>query len=538
LFRQPLWKPIYRGFHPLHGDIDERKYDKPPNDDKASEDNNEENTDYRPDTGVDDKPTEQSDEREYDKPPNEDKASEVKDEVKADYKPDTGVDDKSAESGGPDEELVEGVDNDKTHDGEYASEQVPESTHQNNKMTFTTAMDGGDIDTTNMLYMKPISPSIPPSQDYYTFYLTSACSSPDTSSMKAACPPTTRDFEHMYASLSCVDTTALMAENVHLKEMLVTQLDLIQQQVNMSERQFLEEFLVLNNRIKKLEDMALKQQKELTGVSGFELDPTNGPTEPAEEVPSTPTPSQELQKQQRFWLPPPRQDPNKIMVEYNIPELIVNILMVRAKEQNCIMSYLRSICYPAKIWIPYREIHNRSPFRKLLLMGWTKEVLDDAREIIYNFINTEIGENIPSLHPVLSQQDVWETWSRSPPPMKTGHESLNQTASPRSMVSKNEDYQHDPHTPDGSQRRCDSARWGQPNRTSNDHPEYGNNVEVATPEMSSDDDDLAAVLDLPPVKVKTELKKEIDIMVIMSDEEDVMDNTTDARWSTPSPRLT
>ena len=40
--------------------------------------------------------------------------------------------------------------------------------------------------------------------------------------------------------------------------------------------------------------------------------------------------------------------------------------------------------------------------------------------------------------------------------------------------------------------------------------------------MSSDDDDFAAILDLPPEKVKTELKKEIDIMVIMSVEEDIM----------------
>ena len=90
--------------------------------------------------------------------------------------------------------------------------------------------------------------------------------------------------------------------------------------------------------------------------------------------------------------------------------------MVRAREQDSIMSYLRGICYPAKIWIPYREIHNRSPVRKLLIMGWTKEVVDDAREIIYNFIKTEIGENISGLHPVLSQQDVRKTWSRSPSP--------------------------------------------------------------------------------------------------------------------------
>ena len=49
--------------------------------------------------------------------------------------------------------------------------------------------------TTNMLYLKPI----PPSKDCSTSYLTSACSFPDTSSMEAVCPPTTRDFDHMYA---------------------------------------------------------------------------------------------------------------------------------------------------------------------------------------------------------------------------------------------------------------------------------------------------------------------------------------------------
>ena len=77
------------------------------------------------------------DEREYDKPPNDDNASEDKDEEKADYRPDTGVDDKSTESGGPDKEPIEGVDV-KTHGGEYASKQVPESAHQNNQITLTT----------------------------------------------------------------------------------------------------------------------------------------------------------------------------------------------------------------------------------------------------------------------------------------------------------------------------------------------------------------------------------------------------------------
>ena len=152
--------------------------------------------------------------------------------------------------------------------------------------------------------------------------------------------------------------------------MLVTQLDLIQEQAKISKEQFMEEFLTLKSRITRLEDR-------------LDLEPTNGPAEPTEELPLIPTPPQELQRQQKFWLPPPRQDPNKIMMEYNIPESIVNILMVRAKEQDSIMNYLRDICYPAKIWIPYREIRDRSPFRKLLLMGWTKEVVDDAREILW-----------------------------------------------------------------------------------------------------------------------------------------------------------
>jgi hypothetical protein len=95
--------------------------------------------------------------------------------------------------------------------------------------------------------------------------------------------------------------------------------------------------------------------------------------------------------------------------------------------------------------------------------------------------------------------------------MKTGHESLNQTT-----FSKNEVYQHDPLAPDDSQSGQDGERWDQPNRAYNDLPDCGNDAENATPEMSSDDDDFAAILDLPPVKVKTELRKRIGIKVIMS----------------------
>ena len=47
------------------------------------------------------------DEREYDKPPNDDNASENKDEEKSDYRPDTGVGDNSTKSGGHNEEHIE-----------------------------------------------------------------------------------------------------------------------------------------------------------------------------------------------------------------------------------------------------------------------------------------------------------------------------------------------------------------------------------------------------------------------------------------------
>jgi hypothetical protein len=80
---------------------------------------------------------------------------------------------------------------------------------------------------------------------------------------------------------------------------------------------------------------------------------------------------------------------------------VVDVLMVRAKQQDSIMSCLRNICNPAKIWIPSRESNNKSLFRKLLFMGWTKKVVDNARVTIYNFIRDVVGENIP--HPVLTK---------------------------------------------------------------------------------------------------------------------------------------
>ena len=76
----------------------------------------------------------------------------------------------------------------------------------------------------DMHYMKTLTPAVAPS-----YLTTSTCSSPDTSSLDTR-HVSTRDFDHMYASLTKTDPSSVMAENVHLREMLVSQLDLIQQQ--------------------------------------------------------------------------------------------------------------------------------------------------------------------------------------------------------------------------------------------------------------------------------------------------------------------
>jgi len=117
----------------------------------------------------------------------------------------------------------------------------------------------------DMPYMKPISPECVPS------YLTSTCSSPDTASLETACPPDTRDFDHMYASLSKVDPNVLMAENVHLREMLVSQLDLIQQQAetilskDKQLKQLKEENGLLVQRLSRMERRVRGEQNQ--GVS-------------------------------------------------------------------------------------------------------------------------------------------------------------------------------------------------------------------------------------------------------------------------------
>jgi hypothetical protein len=85
---------------------------------------------------------------------------------------------------------------------------------------------------------------------------------------------------------------------------------------------------------------------------------------------------------------------------------------------------------------------------------------------------------IHSLHPVLSQQNVWETWNRS------RHEQLHQTT-----PSEDDDSQNDPYAYEDTQSRHEGARWDQLHRDYNE-----DNAETLTPEMSDDEDNLAAIL--------------------------------------------
>jgi hypothetical protein len=167
---------------------------------------------------------------------------------------------------------------------------------------------------------------------------------------------------------------------------------------------------------------------------------------------------------------------------------------------------LRGVCYPASLWIPYRELNNTSQVRRLLIMGWTKEVVEGAREIIYDFIKYEIGEDIYSLRSA-TNHDVWETWNRS------RHQMMN------------EDFLHDPRAQNVSRGLCDAMWRDEPNSTTEGHPEYGNIVEVVANDLVSEDEDIAEILNLPPLEVKPELKTEDDTNIDVADEDEEMDSS-------------
>ena len=93
---------------------------------------------------------------------------------------------------------------------------------------------------------------------------------------------------------------------------------------------------------------------------------------------------------------------NNITVEFSIPDDVVGVLMSKVKEDNSVMNYLREICSPAVIWIPFRD--GQRFVRKLIITGQFAEEVDDARFILYNFIRSEIGFDLAYLHPIYEAQ--------------------------------------------------------------------------------------------------------------------------------------
>jgi hypothetical protein len=125
----------------------------------------------------------------------------------------------------PREELNEGINNAEKHDGE----QTPE----------------------------PMSPSTTMSQDHYSSHSNSLCSYPEISSMDTICSSTGGNHDHMHANMPRGNTHALWDKDDHLKEMLITQMDLLQQQAIMDKR-------------KMREDLWNAEQDQVAGRQGNE----------------------------------------------------------------------------------------------------------------------------------------------------------------------------------------------------------------------------------------------------------------------------
>ena len=87
-----------------------------------------------------------------------------------------------------------------------------------------------------------------------------------------------------------------------------------------------------------------------------------------------------------------------------IPDNVVSVLMRKAKDDDSVMSYLRTLCHPAKICILVRaRDRNMNTERRLILTGESQDVVDSARISIWKFIRKEIGVNILQMNPLIQE---------------------------------------------------------------------------------------------------------------------------------------
>ena len=139
-------------------------------------------------------------------------------------------------------------------------------------------------------------------------------------------------------------------------------------------------------------------------------------------------------------------------------------------------------------------------------MGWTKEIVDDAREILYNFIKTEIGEEIDSLKPVFHQQDVWETWNMSR--LSRCDQSKKQLPSCKRIEVEEFDEAPLEIGAEFNETNFEEVEIHQDDAAActTDAGQDQEKLAKTAHELSSANDDLVKNMNHPPMKMKTELK--------------------------------
>ena len=97
-----------------------------------------------------------------------------------------------------------------------------------------------------------------------------------TSSMKADFS-LAFDFDEVVDGLPCLDADTLVAENKHLKELLVTKLNLIEEQAKITRDQLMEEILVMKRRLTTMEGTS-DQGQTAPAMPPRESSPTSTPS--------------------------------------------------------------------------------------------------------------------------------------------------------------------------------------------------------------------------------------------------------------------
>jgi len=131
-------------------------------------------------------------------------------------------------------------------------------------------------DTSVLKVNKPMSPNPSESSALLNNYIKSSCTTPDNSSVENNC--SSKDIVHMLTSL---DPDQLREENLHLRELLISQLDLIQQQSE-----------TILSKDKQLKDLRMENENLHQRLERMQRRParrdTDSPTRPRDKVAKDP----------------------------------------------------------------------------------------------------------------------------------------------------------------------------------------------------------------------------------------------------------